>query len=87
MVYLAFVPNAIQLRLVTFAKQSLFGLTNYTANTFRISLTDKSNTGFLTGQSWRVLKCWCLGDDPEQGFWRYFADRLNQKFIFVSGAV
>ena len=25
-----------------------------TANAFRISLTDKSTTGFLTGQSWPV---------------------------------
>ena len=58
-----------------------------TANAFRTSLTGKSSTGFLTGQSWRVLKCWYLGEDPEQGFWRYFADRLNQKFSFVCGAV
>ena len=26
-----------------------------TANAFRISLIDKSTTGFLTGQSWRVF--------------------------------
>ena len=27
-----------------------------TANAFQISLSDKSTTRFLTGQSWRVLK-------------------------------
>ena len=58
-----------------------------TANTFQISLTDKSTTRFLTGQSWLVLKWWYLGGGPERGFWRYFADRLNQKFSFVCGAV
>ena len=58
-----------------------------TANAFRISLTDKSTTGFLTGQSWRLLKCWYLGGSPERGFWRYFADGQNQKFNFVCGAV
>ena len=58
-----------------------------TANAFRISLTDKSTTRFLTGQSWRALKFWYLGGGPERGFWRYFADILNQKFTFVCGAV
>ena len=58
-----------------------------TANAFRISLTDKSTTSFLTGQSWRALKCWYLGGGSERGFWRYFADILNQKFSFVCGAV
>ena len=58
-----------------------------TANAFRISLTDKSTTRFLTGQSWRALKCWYLGGGPERGFWCYFADVLNQKFSFVCGAV
>ena len=56
-----------------------------TANAFRISLTDKSTTRFLTGQSWRALKFWYLGGGPERGFWRYFADIL--KFSFVCGAV
>ena len=58
-----------------------------TVNAFQISLTDKSTTRFLTGQSWRVLKCWYLGGVSERGFGHYFADRLNQKFIFVCGAV
>ena len=56
-----------------------------TANAFRISLTEKSTTRFLTGQSWRALKFWYLGGGPERGFWRYFADIL--KFSFVCGAV
>ena len=47
-----------------------------TVNAFRISYTNKSTTGFLTYQSWRVLKCWYLGGGPERGFSRYFADRL-----------
>ena len=49
-----------------------------TANAFRSSLTDKWTTRFLTGQSWRALKCWYLGGGSERGFWRYFADVLNQ---------
>ena len=33
---------------------------------------------FLTGQSCRVLKSWYTGEGQEQGFWRCFADGLNQ---------
>ena len=36
---------------------------------------------FLTGQSWRVLKSWHTGGDPEQGFRRCFADGLNQSLV------
>ena len=37
----------------------------------------------LTGQSWRILKSWYTGGGRKQGFWRFFADRLYQKFSFV----
>ena len=33
------------------------------------------------GQSWRVIKCWYTGGDPEQGFRRCFADRLKQSLV------
>ena len=36
---------------------------------------------FLTGQSWRELKSWYTGGDPDQGFWRCFADRHNQSLL------
>ena len=36
---------------------------------------------FLTGQSWRLLKSWYAGEDPEQGFRRCFADGLNQSLV------
>ena len=39
---------------------------------------------FLTGQSWRVLKSWYTGGDPEQGFRRCFTDGLNQRLILSS---
>ena len=43
---------------------------------------------FLTGQSWRVLKSWYTGRDPEQGFWRFFSDELNRSLVaFVTRAV
>ena len=28
----------------------------------------KIDNGFLTGQSWQVLKSWYTGENPEQGF-------------------
>ena len=37
--------------------------------------------GFLTDQSWRVLKSWYTGGDPEQGFRRWFADGVNQSLV------
>ena len=33
------------------------------------------------GQSWRVIKSWYTGGDPEQGFRRCFADRLKQSLV------
>ena len=47
-------------------------------------LIDKSTMAFLTGQSWRVLKCWYTGGGPEQGFQRCCADRLNKRLISSS---
>ena len=47
-------------------------------------LIDKSTMAFLTGQSWRVLKSWYTGGDPEQGFRHCFADGLNQRLISSS---
>ena len=37
--------------------------------------------GFLTDQSWRVLKSWYTGGDPEQGFPHCFADGLYQSLV------
>ena len=36
---------------------------------------------FSTSQSWRVLKSWYTGEGPELGFWRRFADGLNQSLV------
>ena len=36
---------------------------------------------FLTSQSWRVLKSGYTAGSPEQGFWRCFADGVNQSLI------
>ena len=33
------------------------------------------DNGFLTGQSWQVLKSWYTGGDPEQEFQHCFADK------------
>ena len=33
---------------------------------------------WFTGQSWRVLKCWYTGGDPEQRFQLCFADGLTR---------
>ena len=41
---------------------------------------------FLTDQSWRVLKYWYAAGGPEQGFWHWLADGLDQRFGFVSDA-
>ena len=35
----------------------------------------KIDNGFLTGQSWQVLKSWYTGGDPEQEFQHCFADK------------
>ena len=48
---------------------------------FPFNLISKSTMAFLTGQSWRLLKSWYTGGDPEQGFWRCFAE-----LSFVFGA-
>ena len=42
--------------------------------------------GYLTDQSWRILKSWDTGGDPEQGFRRCYSDGLNQRFSSVCGA-
>ena len=47
-------------------------------------LIDKSTMAFLTGQSWRVLKCWYTGGGPEEGFQRCCADGLNKRLISSS---
>ena len=36
---------------------------------------------FLTSQSWCVMKSWYTGGGPEQGFWRFFADGLDQSLV------
>ena len=48
---------------------------------FPLNLIGKSTMAFLTSQSWRVLKSWHTGGNPEHGFWRCFADGLNQSFV------
>ena len=54
-----------------------------TRNAFRPSfqLDCPINNGFLTGQSWGVLKSRYTGGSLEQGFWRCFADGLNQSLV------
>ena len=32
-----------------------------------------------------ILKSWYTCEGPEQGFWHYFADGLNQRFSFLCG--
>ena len=39
--------------------------------------------GFLTGESWCILKSWCKGGQPEKGFQCCFADGLKQMFTFL----
>ena len=39
------------------------------------------DSGFLTGQSWRVLKSWYTAGVPEHGFRRCFADGLDQSLV------
>ena len=51
---------------------------------FPFNLTGKLTMAFLTGQSLCVLKSWYTGGGREQGFWRFFADGLNQKFMISS---
>ena len=41
---------------------------------FPFNLIGKSTMAFLTGQSWRILKSWYTGWDPEQRFWHCFID-------------
>ena len=48
---------------------------------FSFILIGKSTMAFLTGQSRRILKSWYTGEGPEQGFWRFFADGLNQSLV------
>ena len=36
---------------------------------------------FLTDQSRRIPKSWYLGEGPEQGFPRCFADGINQSLV------
>ena len=48
---------------------------------FPFILIGKSTMKFLTGQSWRVLKSWYTGGDPQQGFQRCFADGLDQSLV------
>ena len=51
---------------------------------YLFKIIGKSTMGFLTGQSWRVLKPWYTGGGPEQRF--FFTNGLNQKFSSVGGA-
>ena len=32
-----------------------------------------------------ILKSWYTCEGPEQGFWHYFTDGLNQRFSFLCG--
>ena len=63
-------PNTEKPKLVTLSKFVI-----------KLTLIGKSTMAFLTGQSWHILKSWYLGDGPEQGFRRCFAERLNQCFV------
>ena len=65
-----------------------------TWNVFQISFQPDGHidNGFLTGQSWYVLKSWYTGGGLEQGFQHCFADGLNHSLqkidscSFVCGA-
>ena len=59
-----------------------------TGNAFRVSynLIGKLTMGILTSQSWRVLKSWYTGGNPENEFQRCFAEGLNQKLSSLYGA-
>ena len=48
---------------------------------FSLIMTAKWTMAFLTGQTWRVLKSWYTGGDPEQEFLNCFADGLNQTLV------
>ena len=48
---------------------------------FLFNLIRKSTKGFLTGQSWNILKSGYTGRDPEQGFWCGFADGLTRSLV------
>ena len=48
---------------------------------FPFNMIGKSTMAFLTGQSWRVLKSWYTGGDPEQGFPGCFANGPNQSLV------
>jgi len=39
------------------------------------------DNGFLTGQSWRVLKSWYTCGGTEQGFRRCFAEGLDESLV------
>ena len=53
-------------------------------NAFHIfNLIGTAMMGFLTGESWCILKSWCKGGKPEQGFQCCFADGLKQMFTFL----
>ena len=59
-------------------------LNEITGNAFRISLHPDwqiDRSFFLTSQSWCVIKSWYTGGGPEQGFWRCFADGLDQSLV------
>ena len=53
---------------------------------FPFNLIGKLTMAFLTGQLWHVLKSWYTGGEPEQRFWRRFADGLNQNNLVPSVA-
>ena len=52
-------------------------------NKFPFNLIGQSNNGFLTGQSWRLLKSRYTAGYAEQGVRRWYACELNQSFNFV----
>ena len=88
--YLACVVDVIQPQLITFAKQGRHSCsgpptnsTNYRkcVSNFLSFWLENGQWFSSTGQSWRVLKSWYTAGDPEQGFRRRFADRLNQSLV------
>ena len=48
---------------------------------FPFMLIGKTTMAFLAVHSWRVLKSWYTGGDPEQVFRCCFADGLNQSLV------
>ena len=59
------------------------GLNELPQRAFRISfhLDCRIDNGIFNRQTWRLLKSWYTGGDPEQGIWRCFTDGLNKSLV------